>query len=83
MYQSMRSLTQQVFRLLRGPGRSIPQTVQVLDLEEEILSRFHRVLEQRIDAKRIFLEHDRVLAIRRHAGAGVLCRSVRALDGHE
>jgi len=58
LYQSMRNMTQQVYRLLRGPGRSIPQTVQLIDLEQTILSRFQRVLGERIEARRIRIHGD-------------------------
>ena len=53
MYQSMRTLTSQVFRLLRNRTEEIPQSVQIMDLEEEILARFRRVAEQRIGSVRI------------------------------
>ncbi len=58
MYQSMRSMTQQVYRLLRGPARSIPQTVQIVDLEDRILGRARQILDQRIDAQRIRIHGD-------------------------
>src|SRR5204862_7931890 len=53
MYQSMRTLTSQVFRLLRNRTEEIPQSVQIIDLEEEVLARFRRVVEQRIGSVRI------------------------------
>jgi maltose alpha-D-glucosyltransferase / alpha-amylase len=53
MFQSMRTLTSQLFRLLRTRADEIPQSIQILDLEEEILGRFRRVLDERIVAVRI------------------------------
>jgi maltose alpha-D-glucosyltransferase/alpha-amylase len=58
MYQSMRNLTSQVFRLARGATSAVPQMVQILDLEAVILARFQRLLDQRIDAKRIRVHGD-------------------------
>jgi maltose alpha-D-glucosyltransferase / alpha-amylase len=53
MYQSMRSLTGRTFRLLRSRAGDMPQLVQILDLEDEILARMRRVMERKIEAKRI------------------------------
>jgi maltose alpha-D-glucosyltransferase / alpha-amylase len=53
MYQSMRSLTSQVFRLLRNKSQQIPQAIQILDLEEVVLSRFRQIVDRRIEAVRI------------------------------
>jgi maltose alpha-D-glucosyltransferase/alpha-amylase len=58
MYQSMRNLTSSVYRLVRAASRSIPQTVQILDLEDAILARFQRLLDQRLDAKLIRVHGD-------------------------
>ena len=58
LYQSFRALTAQVYRLVRGAGRRIPQTVQILDLEDEIMRRFRRLLELKIDAARIRIHGD-------------------------
>jgi maltose alpha-D-glucosyltransferase / alpha-amylase len=58
MYQSMRNLTGQVYRMIRGASRSIPQVVQILDLEDAIMARFRRLLDQRIEAKRIRIHGD-------------------------
>jgi maltose alpha-D-glucosyltransferase/alpha-amylase len=49
----MRGLTQQVFRLLRTKTHEVPQVVQILDLEEEILARFRRLVDTRVRAMRI------------------------------
>ncbi|HEY8202061.1 MAG TPA: maltose alpha-D-glucosyltransferase [Actinomycetota bacterium] len=53
LYQSMRALTIQVFQVLRGRVIQIPQSVQILDLEKEVIERFHTLLEGRITACRI------------------------------
>jgi maltose alpha-D-glucosyltransferase / alpha-amylase len=53
MYQSMRTLTSQVFRLLRIRAQQIPQAIQIVDLEETILARFRRIVDQRIGSVRI------------------------------
>jgi maltose alpha-D-glucosyltransferase/alpha-amylase len=53
LYQSMRGLTQQVFRLLRTKTHDVPQVVQVLDLEEQILARFRMLVDTRVRATRI------------------------------
>jgi maltose alpha-D-glucosyltransferase/alpha-amylase len=58
LYQSMRNLAEQVYRLIRGPASSIPQTVQIADLEEAILARYRRLLDTRIEAKRIRIHGD-------------------------
>jgi maltose alpha-D-glucosyltransferase/alpha-amylase len=53
MYQSMRALAGQVYRLIGGHTTQIPQLVQVADLQEAVLARFRRLLEGTIEAKRI------------------------------
>jgi maltose alpha-D-glucosyltransferase/alpha-amylase len=53
LYQSMRVLTQQVFHLLRSRAHEVPQIVQILDLENEILSRFRGMMDTPIRAARI------------------------------
>jgi maltose alpha-D-glucosyltransferase/alpha-amylase len=53
VYQSMRALTSQVFRLLRSRSRQIPQAVQILDLEDQVLARFRQVVDRRIGGTRI------------------------------
>jgi maltose alpha-D-glucosyltransferase/alpha-amylase len=53
MYQSMRSLTSQVFRLLRNRSEQIPQAIQILDLEGVVLARFRQIVDRRIEAVRI------------------------------
>jgi maltose alpha-D-glucosyltransferase/alpha-amylase len=58
LYQSMRTSTQQVYRLLRGVARSIPQTVQISDLQDQILERFRSILGEPIEAKRIRIHGD-------------------------
>src|SRR5439155_5541290 len=50
MYQSMRTLTRQVVRSLRGRTSSIPNAATVADLEPTILERFERMLQARISA---------------------------------
>ena len=58
IYQSMRSLTSQVFQTLRRVLKTLPQETQsdaqrLLDLEQEILKRFRDVIDRRIYAMRI------------------------------
>jgi maltose alpha-D-glucosyltransferase/alpha-amylase len=53
MYQSMRGAAQQTFRLLRSKAGEVPQAVQILDLESEVVARFHTLLDTRVVAKRI------------------------------
>ncbi|MGH2689991.1 MAG: putative maltokinase, partial [Actinomycetota bacterium] len=53
LFQSMRALTIQVFQVLRGKSREIPQAVQILDLESEVIERFHTLLDHKIAATRI------------------------------
>jgi maltose alpha-D-glucosyltransferase/alpha-amylase len=53
LYQSMRALTIQVFQVLRRRAREIPQAVQILDLEKEVIGRFHALLGGKIAASRI------------------------------
>jgi maltose alpha-D-glucosyltransferase / alpha-amylase len=53
VYQRMRSLTDSVFRLLRSQVDQIPVAVQILDLKEEILGRFHRLRERKISGVRM------------------------------
>jgi maltose alpha-D-glucosyltransferase/alpha-amylase len=58
LYQSMRALTTRVYRLLHQSAKTIPQTVQVLDLEQEVLRRIRRVMDLRIEATRIRIHGD-------------------------
>jgi len=58
MYQSMRSLALQVFRLLSDKERQVPQAIQLLDLEGTVGGRFRRLLETKIDAQRIRVHGD-------------------------
>ncbi len=58
MYQSMRSLALQVFRLLSDKERQVPQAIQLLDLEGTVGRRFRRLLETKIDAQRIRVHGD-------------------------
>ncbi|MFN2590451.1 MAG: maltose alpha-D-glucosyltransferase [Actinomycetota bacterium] len=58
VYQSARALTAQTYRLIRTGARRIPQTVQILDLEDEIMGRFRRLLEVKIEASRIRVHGD-------------------------
>jgi maltose alpha-D-glucosyltransferase/alpha-amylase len=53
MYQSMRSLTGRVFRLLADRADDIPEIKQVIDLESEIIGRFRALLDVRLSAARI------------------------------
>jgi maltose alpha-D-glucosyltransferase/alpha-amylase len=57
MFQSMRILTTQLYRLLRS-RTDIPQTIQIADLEEEILGRFERLLQHRFEGRRIRIHGD-------------------------
>ena len=57
IYQSMRTLAAQSFRLLRQRLKQLPEAVlaearQVLDLEGEVLRRFQTVLQQKIATMR-------------------------------
>jgi maltose alpha-D-glucosyltransferase/alpha-amylase len=58
MYQSMRSLALQVFRLLSDKQRHIPQAIQLLDLESTVARRFRRLLETKVNAQRIRVHGD-------------------------
>ena len=58
LYQTMRSITVQSFRLLRTLGDQIPEAVQVLDLEGDVVRRLQRVLEPKISASRIRVHGD-------------------------
>ncbi|MCA1833171.1 MAG: maltose alpha-D-glucosyltransferase [Actinomycetota bacterium] len=49
-YQSMRTMTRQVFRTLRGRLARMPQAAEIADKEDEILKRFERLLHERITA---------------------------------
>ena len=49
-YQSMRTLTRQVFRVLRGRLSRVPAAAEIADREEEILERFERLLHERVTA---------------------------------
>ncbi len=58
LHQGMRNLTGRVFQLLRQRLKNLPDTVrpdaqQVLNLEAEILNRFHSLLDQQLTALRI------------------------------
>ena len=58
LYQSMRSLTGQVFRLLRQRIRKLPDIARdeaqgILDRESEVLERFKSITEDKITAMRI------------------------------
>ena len=53
LYQSMRTLTQGVFRVLRSKARDIPQAIQVMDLQGAIEERFRSILAPKIEASRI------------------------------
>src|SRR5262249_8715035 len=68
MYQSMRGAVQQSFRLLRSKAREVPQAVQILDLENEVLARFHTLLDTRITASRIRCPGDYPLGQVPHPG---------------
>jgi maltose alpha-D-glucosyltransferase/alpha-amylase len=58
VYQSTRALTVHVFRLARAVSGRIPQTVQILDLEDDVMGRFRRMLDLKIDASRIRVHGD-------------------------
>ncbi|MEA2592729.1 MAG: maltose alpha-D-glucosyltransferase / alpha-amylase, partial [Actinomycetota bacterium] len=58
LYQTMRSITVQNFRLLRDLGDQIPEAVQILDLESDVVRRLQRVLEPKINASRIRIHGD-------------------------
>jgi maltose alpha-D-glucosyltransferase/alpha-amylase len=53
IYQTLRAITVQNFRLLRNRQGEIPEAVQVLDLESEVVGRLHRILEPKLVATRI------------------------------
>jgi maltose alpha-D-glucosyltransferase / alpha-amylase len=58
LYQSMRNLARHNFQLLSQRLKSLPvdvqaQSVQVLSLESQILTRFRAIYERRLDAARI------------------------------
>jgi maltose alpha-D-glucosyltransferase/alpha-amylase len=53
LYQTMRSLTVQNFRLLRALRQEIPEVVQILDLEGEVVRKLQRVLQPKLSATRI------------------------------
>jgi maltose alpha-D-glucosyltransferase/alpha-amylase len=58
LYQSMRNLTGQVFRLLRQRSKGLPEELQaetrtILSLENEILQHFHSIVDQKITASRV------------------------------
>jgi maltose alpha-D-glucosyltransferase/alpha-amylase len=49
----MRALAIQVFQLLRGRSKEIRESVQILDLEQDLITRFHTLLQRKISASRI------------------------------
>ena len=53
LYQSMRSMVAEVFRLVGARSKAVPQLVQVADLQQEILRRFQRLLDTKITGFRI------------------------------
>jgi len=53
LYQSVRGLARRVFDQLRQAERDVPAAAQILDLENEILDRFGRLLAEPIDSLRI------------------------------
>jgi maltose alpha-D-glucosyltransferase / alpha-amylase len=58
LYQSMRALTRQVFRLIEARRRHIPQVVQIIDMESEIVRRFRAVADTKLEAMRIRVHGD-------------------------
>ena len=58
LYQSMRAPAVQAFRLLRSRIEQVPQAVQIIDLENEVLSRFRRMLDHRIEGLRTRVHGD-------------------------
>jgi maltose alpha-D-glucosyltransferase / alpha-amylase len=58
LYQSMRSLTEQVFQLLRQRLRTLPEETRseaqkVLDQEARVLDRFRSIIELKVTAMRV------------------------------
>jgi maltose alpha-D-glucosyltransferase / alpha-amylase len=77
LFQSMRNLTRQNFQLLNQRLKSLPpetqaQAQQVLALEAELLQRFRKVYEGRIDAVRIRNHGDYHLGQILHTGKDFL-----------
>ncbi len=63
IYQSMRNLTARTCRLMRSRFLSLPKQIQetvkgVLEKEGDIYSRFHLLVEKRIDAQRLRIHGD-------------------------
>ncbi|MBA3728701.1 MAG: maltose alpha-D-glucosyltransferase [Actinobacteria bacterium] len=58
MYQSMRTLTANVFGLLRRRADSLSGAAQILDLEPEVLRHFRSLLDLKITASRIRCHRD-------------------------
>jgi maltose alpha-D-glucosyltransferase/alpha-amylase len=53
LYQSMRNLTERVFRTAEAQASEVPVLVQVLDLAPEILGTFRKVTDTRVSGVRI------------------------------
>jgi maltose alpha-D-glucosyltransferase/alpha-amylase len=58
LYQTMRSITVQNFRLLRTLAEEVPEANQIIDLEAQVVRRLQRVLEPKIAATRIRVHGD-------------------------
>jgi maltose alpha-D-glucosyltransferase/alpha-amylase len=70
LYQSMRSLTGRVFRLLRTRTRELPEARQILDLEDDILRRFRTLLDTKMTSVRSRVHGDYHLGQVLYTGRG-------------
>jgi maltose alpha-D-glucosyltransferase/alpha-amylase len=53
LYQSMRSMVADVFRVVSARAKDVPQLVQVADLQQDVMRRLQRLLDTRITGFRI------------------------------
>jgi maltose alpha-D-glucosyltransferase/alpha-amylase len=67
-FQASRTLAARVFRMARERQGEIPQLVQIVDLEDEVVARLSRLAEARIDAMRTRVHGDYHLAQVLHTG---------------
>jgi maltose alpha-D-glucosyltransferase/alpha-amylase len=58
LYQSMRTLTARIFRLLRDRREELTGVAEILDLEPDIQAHFRSLLETKISAARIRCHRD-------------------------
>ncbi|HEX9122023.1 MAG TPA: maltose alpha-D-glucosyltransferase [Actinomycetota bacterium] len=58
LYQSMRATANRVFQLVRSERGRLPEAERILELQSEILSRFHAVLEPKLTAYRARIHGD-------------------------